>query len=118
MIFNSHTVVDIEFPPLQICSYRPPGCPPRWFYMAMLFLLQLTQLSSQLSLKISTIKNEPDINANLTVTPHLTLKMTAAEAVETSVTTINSLSQDLTNLDDQPSQTLNTSACKLRPRWL
>ena len=45
-------------------------------------------------------------NANLTVTPHLTLKMTAAEAVETSVTTINSLSQDFTNLDDQPSQTL------------
>ena len=32
--------------------------------------------------------------------------MTAAEAVETSVTTINSLSQDFTNLDDQPSQTL------------
>ena len=38
----------------------------------------------------------------------LTLKMTAAEAVETSVTTTNSLSQDFTNLDDidQPSQTL------------
>ena len=32
--------------------------------------------------------------------------MTTAEAVETSVTTINSLSQDFTNLDDQPSQTL------------
>ena len=32
--------------------------------------------------------------------------MTAAEAVETSVTTINSISQDFTNLDDQPSQTL------------
>ena len=33
--------------------------------------------------------------------------MTAAEAIETSVTTINnSLSQDFTNLDDQPSQTL------------
>ena len=32
--------------------------------------------------------------------------MTSAEAVETSVTTINSLSQDFTNLDDQPSQTL------------
>ena len=32
--------------------------------------------------------------------------MTAAEAVETSVTTINSLSQNFTNLDDQPSQTL------------
>ena len=31
-----------------------------------------------------------------------TLKMTAAEAVKTSVTTINSLSQDFTNLDDQP----------------
>ena len=53
-----------------------------------------------------TLINEPDINANLTVTPHLTLKMTAAEAVETSVTTTNSLSQDFTNLDDQPSQTL------------
>ena len=39
--------------------------------------------------------------------------MTAAEAVETSVTTINSLSQDFTNLDDQPSQTLtDTSAFK------
>ena len=36
----------------------------------------------------------------------LTLKMTAADAVETSVTTINSLPQDFTNLDDQPSQTL------------
>ena len=36
----------------------------------------------------------------------LTLKMTAAEAVETSVITINSLSQDFTNLDDRPSQTL------------
>ena len=37
----------------------------------------------------------------------MTLKMTAAEAIETSVTTINnSLSQDFTNLDDQPSQTL------------
>ena len=42
----------------------------------------------------------------LTVTPHLTLKMTATEAVETSVTTINSLSQVFTNLNDQPSQTL------------
>ena len=51
-------------------------------------------------------RNEPDINANLTVTPHSTLKMTATEAVETSVTTINSLSQDFTNLDDHPSQTL------------
>ena len=48
----------------------------------------------------------PDINANLTVTPHLTLKMTTAEAIEPSVTTIYSLSQDFTNLDDQPSQTL------------
>ena len=28
-----------------------------WLYMVMLFLLQLTQLSSQLSTKISTIKN-------------------------------------------------------------
>ena len=33
--------------------------------------------------------------------------MTATEAVETSVTSINSLSQDFTNLDDQPSQTLS-----------
>ena len=41
--------------------------------------------------------------------PHLTLKMTTAEAVKTSVTTINSLSQDFTNLDDQPSQTLTKS---------
>ena len=30
--------------------------PLRWLYMVMLFLLQLTQLSSQLSTKISTIK--------------------------------------------------------------
>ena len=38
----------------------------------------------------------------------------AAEAVETSVTTINSLSQVFTSLDDQPSQTLtDTSAFKL-----
>ena len=29
----------------------------RWLYIVMLFLLQLTQLSSQLSTKISTIKN-------------------------------------------------------------
>ena len=36
----------------------------------------------------------------------LTLKMTTAEAVETSVTTTcNSLSQDCTNLDDHISQT-------------
>ena len=46
--------VDIQFPPLQICSYRMAS---RWLYMVMLFLLQLTQLSSQLSTKISTIKN-------------------------------------------------------------
>ena len=32
--------------------------------------------------------------------------MTAAETVETSVTTINILLQDFTDLDDQPSQTL------------
>ena len=32
--------------------------------------------------------------------------MTAAEAVETSVTSINSLSQDFTNLADEPSKTL------------
>ena len=31
--------------------------PPRWLYMVMLFLLQRTQLSSQLSRKISIIKN-------------------------------------------------------------
>ena len=49
----SHTVVDIQFPCLQICCYRSP----RWLYMVMLFLLQLTQLSPQLSTKISTIKN-------------------------------------------------------------
>ena len=35
----------------------------------------------------------------------LTLKMTAAKAVETSVTSTNSLSQDYTNLDDQLPQT-------------
>ena len=34
-----------------------PQMAPRWLYMTMLFLLQLTQLSSQLSTKISTIKN-------------------------------------------------------------
>ena len=37
------------------------------------------------------------------------LAMTTAEAVETSVTTINILSQDFTNLDDQPSQTLTNT---------
>ena len=42
----------------------------------------------------------------LTVTPDLILKMTAAEVVETSVTTIKSLAKDFTNLNDQPSQTL------------
>ena len=35
----------------------------------------------------------------------LTLKMTAAKAVETSVTSTNSLSEDYTNLDDQFPQT-------------
>ena len=44
--------------------------------------------------------------ASAAVIFRVTLKMTAAEAVETSDTTINSLSQDFTNLDDQPSQTL------------
>ena len=40
----------------------------------------------------------------------LILKMTASRAVETSVTSNNSLSQDYTNLDDQLSQTCqNTS---------
>ena len=34
-----------------------------------------------------------------------TLRMAAAEAVETSVSTINSLSQDYTNLNDHISQT-------------
>ena len=34
-----------------------PQMSPRWLYMVMLFLLQLTQLSSQISTKISTIKN-------------------------------------------------------------
>ena len=34
-----------------------PGMAPRWLYMVMLFFLQLTQLSLQLSTKISTIKN-------------------------------------------------------------
>ena len=56
IIILSHTVVDIQFPPLQICSYRSP----RWplvGYVVMLFFLQLTRLSSQLSTKISTIKN-------------------------------------------------------------
>ena len=45
---------------------------------------------------------EPDpIQANLTFTLLLTLRMTAAKAVETSVTSTKSLSQDYTNLDDQ-----------------
>ena len=34
------------------------------------------------------------------------VKVDRPETVETSVTTINSLSQDFINLDDQPSQTL------------
>ena len=34
-----------------------PRMAPRWLYMVMLFLLQLTQLSSQLSTKISTTNN-------------------------------------------------------------
>ena len=38
-------------------------------------------------------------------TLHLTVRMTTAEAVETSVTTNNSLSQAYTNLDDHISQT-------------
>ena len=44
--------------------------------------------------------------ASATVTSHVTLIMTTAEAVETSVTAINSLSQDFINLDYQTSQTL------------
>ena len=44
--------------------------------------------------------------------------MTAAEVVETSVTTINSLLQDFTNLDDQSSQTL-TDTPGFKPfNWL
>ena len=45
--------------------------------------------------------------ANLKDTLHLTLRITATEAVEPSVITtcINSLSQDYTNLDDHISQT-------------
>ena len=45
LIFNSH-----------LCKYVLID-PPRWLYVVMLFLLQLTQLSLQLSTKISTIKN-------------------------------------------------------------
>ena len=48
--------------------------------------------------------NETHKQAYLTDAPHLTLRMPAAEAVETSVTTTNSLSQDCTNLDDHNSQ--------------
>ena len=54
----SHTVVDIRFPPLQICSYRSPWMALRWLYMVMLFLLQLTQLSSQLSFVNKNIYNQ------------------------------------------------------------
>lgn len=43
----------------------------------------------------------------------MTLRMTAAEAVETSVTTTNSLSQTYTNLDDHISETsINTPRFK------
>ena len=49
--------------------------------------------------------------ANLTFALHLTLKMTTAKGVETSVNTTNtntnSPSQDYTNLDDQLPQTCN-----------
>ena len=47
----SLTVVDIQFSPLDL------RMAPRWLYMVMVFLSLLTQLSSQLSKKISTIKN-------------------------------------------------------------
>ena len=53
--------------------------------------------------------NQIQIQANLTFTLLLTLKMTAAKAVETSVTSTNSLSQDYTNLDDQLPQTYHDS---------
>ena len=53
---TSHTVVDIQFPPVNMLLSIPQMA-PRWLYMVMFFLLQLTQLSSQLSTKISTIKN-------------------------------------------------------------
>ena len=56
IIILSHTVVDIQFSPLKMFL----SIPPRWLYMVMLFLLQLTQLSSQLSTKISTIKEFPN----------------------------------------------------------
>ena len=49
------------------------------------------------------------IQANLTFTLLLTLKMTAAKAVKTSVISTNSLSQDYTNLDDQLPQTCQLS---------
>ena len=40
IIILSHTVVDIQFSPLKMFL----SIPPRWLYMVMLFLLQLTQL--------------------------------------------------------------------------
>ena len=43
--------------------------------------------------------------ASAVVMIRVTWEVTVAEAVETSVTTINSLSQYFTNLDDQLSQT-------------
>ena len=49
---------------------------------------------------LNRYKRQPDSYSSLDS------EMTAADAVETSVTTINSLSQDFTNLDDQPSRTL------------
>ena len=53
--------------------------------------------------------NQVQILANLTFTLLLTLKMTAAKAVETSVTYTNSPSQDYTNLDNQLPQTYHDS---------
>ena len=47
--------------------------------------------------------------AAIILTLKMTLKMTAAKAVETSVTSTNSLSQDYTNLDDQLPQTCHNS---------
>ena len=54
------------------------------------------------------------VQANLTFTFLLTLKMTPAKAVEMSVTSTNSLSQDYTNLDDQLPQTCHTSDVTLK----
>ena len=49
------------------------------------------------------------MQANLTFTLLLTLKMTATKAVETSVTSTNSLSQDYTNLGNRLPQKCHDS---------